>query len=169
MFSSSDEVIPMADKYDQKGSIRFCNENTSALREVNQKILYYLDRIPLKTQRETVQLNRLIAEQERLVRVRLKGHIPLRVEIFNDNERHRAHHLRRRFREAERSDRIKAPSLISVMKEKKTIYFGNKRSPTIHLPECRWVKKISSQNIVLFNSRQEAVDRGYIPCKICRP
>lgn len=111
-------------------------------------------------------MNRLMLEQEKLVRVRLKGHIPPRVEIFNDNERYRAHHLRRRFREAERNDRIKESLLIT---EKQLIYFGNKRSPTLHLPECRWVKKISSENIVMFNSRQEAVGQGFVPCKVCKP
>ena len=159
----------MADKHDHKDAIRQCNENTSALRDVNQTILYYLDRLPLKKQREVVKLNRLMLEQERLVRVRLKGHIPLRVEIFNDNERYRAYHLRRRFREAERMNRIREPALVSVLEEQKEIYFGSKRTPTLHLPECRWVKTISSENIVLFNSRQEAVAQGFTPCRVCKP
>ena len=156
----------MEKKTDQRTAIRLCKKNTSELREVNKKILYYLDRLPLKDQIDVVTLNRFLIEQEKLVRVRLRGHIPVRVEIFNDNERYRANHLRRRFRDADRKDRVRAAS---DKKEKKVVYFGNKRSPTLHLPECRWVKKISPKNIIVFDSRAAALSKGHVPCKTCRP
>jgi len=156
----------MAEKLAHENSIRLCNENTSAIKKVNKSVLYYLDRLPLKDQRDVVKLNSLIEEQEKLVRVRLKGHVPLRVEIFNDNERYRANHLRRRFREAQRRDRVR---VAEDKKVKEEIYFGNKRSPTLHLPECRWVKKMSPENIIVFTSREDAIHQGYNPCKTCKP
>lgn len=156
----------MAEKLAHKDSIRLCNENTAALKKVNKSVLYYLDRLPLKDQRDVVKLNNLIEEQEKLVRVRLKGRVPLRVEIFNDNERYRANHLGRRFREAHRRERIR---VAADKKVKEEIYFGNKRSPTFHLPECRWVKKMSPQNIAVFTSREDAIHQGYHPCKTCQP
>jgi len=48
-------------------------------------------------------------------------------------------------------------------------YVGSKRSNKFHYPSCRWAKKISPGNRVYFNSRQEALDRGYVPCKVCGP
>ena len=88
-------------------SIRLCNENTEALKKVNKKINDLLARLPLCNQKLIVEMNRLIEEQERLVKIRIKGHVPLRVETLNDNEKHRASHLRRRFVEAERSGKIR--------------------------------------------------------------
>ncbi|MFC1516916.1 Ada metal-binding domain-containing protein [Thermodesulfobacteriota bacterium] len=157
----------MAQKIDQRSAIRLCNKNTTALREVNREILYYLDRLPLKSQKDVVKLNRLLVEQEKLVRVRLKGHVPVRVEIFNDNERYRANHLRRRFRNAERRDRVREPVVDKW--EKKVIYLGSNRASTLHLPECRWVNKVSPKNMIVFDSRAEAVNKGYKPCKTCQP
>ncbi|MBW1840893.1 MAG: hypothetical protein JRI75_03765 [Deltaproteobacteria bacterium] len=156
----------MAKPTHQKSAIRLCKENTAALRDVNKKIRYYLDRLPLKDQKDVVKLNRFLDEQEKLVRARLKGRVPVRVEIFNDNERYRANHLRRRFRDAERRGRIREAA---DKKEKKAVYFGNKRSPTLHLPECRWVKKISPKNIIVFNSKAAALNQGHVPCKTCQP
>ena len=66
----------MAEKLAHENSIRLCNENTSAIKKVNKSVLYYLDRLPLKDQKDVVKLNNLIEEQEKLVRVRLKGHVP---------------------------------------------------------------------------------------------
>ena len=151
---------------DEKTAIRLCNQNTGALKQVNKKILYYLDRLPLADQRDVVKLNDLIKEQESLIRVPLQVTVPLRISIFNDNERYRANHLGRRFREAQRKDRIRAPL---VEKEKEKIYFGNKRTPTLHLSNCRWIKRMQPKNIVLFTSRKDAVNQGYTPCKVCKP
>jgi hypothetical protein len=151
---------------DEKTAIRLCNQNTDALKQVNKKILYYLDRLPLADQRDVVKLNALVEEQEKLLRVPLQVAVPLGVSIFNDNERYRANHLGRRFREAQRKDRIRAPL---IEKEKEKIYFGNIRTPTLHLSKCRWIKKMLPKNIVLFTSRQDAVNQGYTPCKVCKP
>jgi len=49
------------------------------------------------------------------------------------------------------------------------IYIGNKRSHKFHRPECRWAKKMSSTNKIFFQSRQEAISKGYEPCKVCNP
>lgn len=158
---------PMVKKStDEKNATRLCDENTDALKKVNKRILYYLDRIPLADQRDVVKLNDLVEEQESLVRTPIQVAVPLRISIFNDNERYRANHLGRRFREAQRKDRIRAPL---AEKKKEKIYFGNKRSPTLHLSKCRWIKKMLPKNIVLFTSRQDAINQGYVPCKVCKP
>ena len=48
-------------------------------------------------------------------------------------------------------------------------FIGNARSHKFHRPGCRWAKNISHANRVCFKSRQDAIDQGYTPCKVCRP
>ena len=61
----------------------------------------------MEKQSDVVALNRLMADQERLVRVYLRGKIPCRIEVFNDNERYRACILKQRFTDAHRNNKIK--------------------------------------------------------------
>ncbi|UCD90679.1 MAG: hypothetical protein JSW04_04420 [Desulfobacterales bacterium] len=91
----------------EKTAIHHCEKNTAALKRVNSKIKKILNRIPLNSQKEVVEINRLIEEQERLVKVKIKGNMPIEVETLNGNERHRAYHLRKRFQEALRSRKIR--------------------------------------------------------------
>ena len=44
-----------------------------------------------------------------------------------------------------------------------------KNSNKYHYPSCRWAQKIKSENLVKFNSPEEAVKAGYVPCKVCKP
>ncbi|MEO0090552.1 MAG: Ada metal-binding domain-containing protein [candidate division WOR-3 bacterium] len=53
--------------------------------------------------------------------------------------------------------------------EKKLIYIGNSKTLKFHLPDCQWAKKINPANKVYFNSKEEALKKGYQPCKICNP
>lgn len=46
-------------------------------------------------------------------------------------------------------------------------YIGNRNSKKFHLPTCRSLPKPSNQ--VFFQTRDEAIGRGFVPCKICRP
>lgn len=165
MFNETDQSM-VRKRVASSSSKLLCKKNTEALKKVNKKILYILDRLPLKDQKEVVKLNNLFEEQERLVRVRIKGRVPLRIEIFNDNERYRANHLRRRFIEAQRRNKIRETE---DDEEDEGVFFGNKRSPIFHLPECRRVQHMSSKNIVLFKTRPEAINQGYVPCKVCKP
>ena len=48
-------------------------------------------------------------------------------------------------------------------------YIGNARSHKFHRPDCRYTKKIAPRNRVFFQSRQEAINQGYVPCKVCKP
>ena len=55
------------------------------------------------------------------------------------------------------------------MQTQSDIYVGNISSHKFHKPDCRWAKKISTGNRAYFKSRQEAINKGYTPCKVCRP
>jgi competence protein ComEC len=47
------------------------------------------------------------------------------------------------------------------------LYVGNKNSKTLHLQSCSSLPQ--EQNRAYFDSRQEAIDAGYTPCKTCKP
>ncbi len=48
-------------------------------------------------------------------------------------------------------------------------YVGNKSSKKFHLPSCESVADMSDKNKVYFDSKKQASDEGYIPCKQCKP
>ncbi|MFC1488849.1 hypothetical protein ACFL6B_03275 [Thermodesulfobacteriota bacterium] len=101
-----DQFMP-GRKGGEKTPTQRCQENTAALKKANRKILTLLDRMPLTDQREVVEINRLIEEQEKLVRVRIRGYIPIREQTLNDNEKYRANHLKKRYKEASRKGKLR--------------------------------------------------------------
>jgi len=48
-------------------------------------------------------------------------------------------------------------------------YVGSVNSDKYHLPDCRWAGKIKPENEVWFDTKEEAEEQGYIPCKTCKP
>jgi competence protein ComEC len=46
-------------------------------------------------------------------------------------------------------------------------YIGNKNTKKFHLPSCSSLP--AQNNRIHFNSREEAIAVGYVPCKICNP
>ena len=50
-----------------------------------------------------------------------------------------------------------------------TTYWGSSKSNKFHYPSCEWGQKISSRNKVVFHSRSDAINSGYVPCQVCSP
>lgn len=48
-------------------------------------------------------------------------------------------------------------------------YRSSSKSNKFHRSSCRWAQRISPQNLVIFESREEARKAGYEPCKECKP
>lgn len=48
-------------------------------------------------------------------------------------------------------------------------YFASQNSEVFHKPHCRYVGKIHSYNLIGFKSREDAVNSGRRPCKVCGP
>jgi hypothetical protein len=46
---------------------------------------------------------------------------------------------------------------------------GSKTSNKYHYPTCKWVRTISPWKLIKFKSAQEAQERHYIPCPLCKP
>lgn len=49
------------------------------------------------------------------------------------------------------------------------IYWASKKAEKFHLPECEWAQKISENNKIVYNSREDAISDGKIPCDACNP
>jgi len=48
-------------------------------------------------------------------------------------------------------------------------FVGSIKSDVFHYLNCSYVKKIKAANKIYFSSYDEAVSKGYKPCKICKP
>jgi len=48
-------------------------------------------------------------------------------------------------------------------------YVASKKSKKFHRPGCKWAQKIAPHNLIKFDSRDEAIDAGYEPCRVCKP
>ena len=51
----------------------------------------------------------------------------------------------------------------------KISYVGNKNSKKFHFADCDGAKSMNKSNKVEFDSREDAVSKGYTPCKTCKP
>jgi len=49
------------------------------------------------------------------------------------------------------------------------IYVGSVNSNKYHYPSCRYAQQILPENKIWFSSAEEALDMGYVPCKVCNP
>jgi len=57
----------------------------------------------------------------------------------------------------------------SIVTNTDSKYMGNSNSHKLHFSDCRWAEKTSPANRVYFNTREEAINAGYVPCKVCNP
>jgi len=48
-------------------------------------------------------------------------------------------------------------------------YVSSKNSKVFHSPQCRSVKRIKPENLVGYNSKEEVIQAGKRPCKVCKP
>jgi methylphosphotriester-DNA--protein-cysteine methyltransferase len=48
-------------------------------------------------------------------------------------------------------------------------FVASKNSRVFHKPECSSAKRILEENLVVYSSREEAINSGKRPCKRCNP
>ena len=48
-------------------------------------------------------------------------------------------------------------------------YIGNKNTKKFHRSDCSSVTQMKDSNKVPFDTREEAINQGYEPCKVCNP
>ena len=59
---------------------------------------------------------------------------------------------------------VSQPALLPAKK-----YVGSNQSNKYHYPSCEWAQKIKSANEIRFKSIAEALAKGYVACKVCKP
>ena len=59
------------------------------------------------------------------------------------------------------------PTMTDDSEENTVIYIGNKNTLKFHLPSCKSLPL--DKNRVYFDSREDALEQGYDPCKNCKP
>lgn len=57
----------------------------------------------------------------------------------------------------------------SVVTKSEAVYVGNSNTMKFHRLECRYVDDIAPDHIVYLKQRADAINQGYVPCKVCNP
>lgn len=78
---------------------------------------------------------------------------------------------RDRFIDLQRKARLKNAGIWSIPVEPEAYYVASRRSQrfVFHRPDCRSARKIKIENLIRFETRDEALDSGYSPCRNCKP
>jgi micrococcal nuclease len=58
---------------------------------------------------------------------------------------------------------------IPVTPEKYYVASKHSRGLVFHRPDCQWAKKIAKDNLIRFETKDQALDLGYSPCRTCKP
>lgn len=66
-------------------------------------------------------------------------------------------------------DKIEANSVLNNNTPITTTYCGNKNSKKFHKISCSALKNTKQENKIYFKTRNEYIQKGYTPCKICNP
>lgn len=73
-------------------------------------------------------------------------------------------------REAGTAAPAAAPAAAKVDTSKiKTPFVGSIKSDKFHHRDCRYVSQINEANLKTWNSAEEALEEGRVPCKVCNP
>jgi micrococcal nuclease len=48
-------------------------------------------------------------------------------------------------------------------------YVASSLREPFHVTSCKWAQRISPHNAVYYNTRDEAINDGHRPCKVCNP
>ncbi len=58
---------------------------------------------------------------------------------------------------------------VPVPPEKYYVASKHSRGLVFHRPGCQWAQKISNNNLIRFETKDQVLDLGYSPCRTCKP
>ncbi|MBE6728805.1 MAG: hypothetical protein E7568_01055 [Ruminococcaceae bacterium] len=58
---------------------------------------------------------------------------------------------------------------ITAQGDQNIVYYVNKESKKIHLPDCRYAKMMSEDKVLLEKDYENLLINGYTPCGVCKP
>jgi hypothetical protein len=64
---------------------------------------------------------------------------------------------------------IQTRQSLAKNQEVQTQFSASKNSKVFHKNECQWTQKIKRENLVVYSTRDEAINVGRRPCKQCKP
>lgn len=65
---------------------------------------------------------------------------------------------------------VSVPSAEPTKEPEKTVtYIGNRNTKKLHYPSCSSIDDMKEKNKVEFTSKEAALNKGYQPCKRCKP
>ncbi len=73
------------------------------------------------------------------------------------------------FSELQKEARQQKKGLWSQIKSSEDFYLAVKGSQRFHRPGCHSVKSAKPSQLIRFKSKEEALDRGFSPCRNCKP
>ena len=56
-----------------------------------------------------------------------------------------------------------------LMADASSYFVGSKESGVYHYPWCRYVDRINPENLIYFDTPEDAIAADYRPCKVCKP
>lgn len=48
-------------------------------------------------------------------------------------------------------------------------YWASSKAEKFHTPDCEWAQKISDNNKIVYQTREDAIEDGKVPCGVCNP
>ena len=102
-------------------------------------------------------------------RGKIKGMFPEKGQESKDMERPFVPYPVEKSRKISVSRYHDANAQSTVKNEAAAKWAGNSRVRKLHRGDSRCAKGIAPRNRVWFNSRDDALSQGYVPCKICKP
>ena len=93
-----------------------------------------------------------------------------KASFYHPNTKYKEHFtkLEKEAREAKKG-MWKNNSYISKKPEVLSGIVGSSKSNKYHKASCRWAKKINQENLIKFDSVEDAIKEGYEPCGVCKP
>jgi len=88
------------------------------------------------------------------------------VYFFSPNLKYRD-----RFLSVQKQARERKMGIWSIQVSPEEYYVASKKSKrfVFHRPGCQWAQRIKKDNLIRFETRNEALDSGYSPCRTCKP
>jgi len=59
--------------------------------------------------------------------------------------------------------------VVGSLSDRQSEYVGSKNSKVFHKSSCPHARRLKPESMIIFSSRQQAIDSGRQPCKTCNP
>jgi micrococcal nuclease len=75
------------------------------------------------------------------------------------------------FTSLQKQARKESLGIWSIRLSPEDYYVASRRSrrQVFHRPDCEWAEKVKAENLIRFETKDEALDSGYSPCRTCKP